>query len=101
MGQRLSLAQPNPITTNSCHWYRPMPMAWIARLSTSALARYDVSGASSGCVIVVVGKDSVDDGSGSGSDGLRFSDMLNARSWLLLTRQRNVAVGVTPCIPCC
>ena len=26
IGHRLSLAQPNPITTKSCHWYRPMPI---------------------------------------------------------------------------
>jgi hypothetical protein len=42
----LSLAQPNPITTKSCHWYRPMPISWIARLRTSALARYRASGPS-------------------------------------------------------
>ena len=29
MGHRLSLAQPKPTTTNSCHWYQPMPMSWI------------------------------------------------------------------------
>lgn len=61
IGQRLSLAQPNPITTKSCHWYRPMPMLWMARLRTFALARYGVSVVSSALFdCVVVGADSLD-----------------------------------------
>lgn len=37
IGQRLSEAQPNPTTTNNCHWYHPIPISWIALFNTRAL----------------------------------------------------------------
>jgi hypothetical protein len=40
MGQRLSFAQPNPTTTKSCHWYDPIPMSWILKLSVTLSREY-------------------------------------------------------------
>jgi hypothetical protein len=40
IGQRLSMAQPKPITMKSCHWYLPIPISWMALFSTLALAAY-------------------------------------------------------------